>query len=150
MWLYNSKGDHILKVNNYPILTRNLHSKRVAADADEVEGHTLDSHPTAGWPHCEDALHLHGPVLLPLDLHRWSLERNRHLHPCGVFIAPASLKHIRLDKGTQPWTLLLHFYTLAHCKIVWLFQLSGYSPLCRATYVGRIPKHWYQMILGAG
>lgn len=28
--------------------------------------------------------------------------------------------------------------------------LTMFQSLCIATYVGRIPKHWYQMILGAG
>lgn len=106
-------------MNNYPILTRNLHGKCIAADANEVKGHTLDCHPPVGWPHGEDTLHLHSPILLPLDLHRWSLEGNRHLHPCGVFIAPASLKEIcgQTKAHTLTWTQL-HFYTLARCKIV--------------------------------
>lgn len=63
------------------MLTGNLHGKCVAADADEVEGHTLDCHPAARGPYGEDALHLHGPVLLPLDLHCGSLERDGHLQP---------------------------------------------------------------------
>lgn len=73
-------------------LTGNLHGKGVAADSDEVEGHALHRHPPAGRPDGEDALHLHSPVLLPLHLHRGSLERDRHLQPRVIFIAPASLQ----------------------------------------------------------
>ena len=78
----------------FQIPTGDLHGERVAADADEVEGHALHRHPLSGRPHGEDALHLHGAVLLPLDLHGGRLERDRQLQPRGVFIAPASLKHI--------------------------------------------------------
>lgn len=63
------------------MLTRNLHGKSVAADADEVEGNTLDRHPPAGGPDGEDALHLHCPVLLPLDLHCGSLQGDCQLQP---------------------------------------------------------------------
>lgn len=30
------------------------------------------------------------------------------------------------------------------------WHFSDFQSLCIATYVGRIPEHWYQMILGAG
>lgn len=76
-----------------PTLTGNVHGKSVTADTDKVEGHTLNRHPPVGQPHSKDALHLHGPVLLSLDLHCGSLERDCHLQPCTVSIAPASLQH---------------------------------------------------------
>lgn len=73
-------------------LTRDLHSEGVAADANEVEGHALHRHPAVGQPHGEDALHLHGSVLLPLHLHRESLGMVLLRQSCVVPIAPASLQ----------------------------------------------------------
>lgn len=88
--------------SNNPTLTRNLHGKSVAADANKVESHTLDRHPAGGPAHGEDALHLHGPELLPLDLHCGGLERDGHLQPWGVFIAPASLQNIYSQTNVLP------------------------------------------------
>lgn len=75
-------------------LTRDLHSEGVAADANEVEGHALHRHPAVGQPHGEDALHLHGSVLLPLHLHRESLGKVLPRQAGVVPIAPASLQRV--------------------------------------------------------
>lgn len=90
-WAQNDNSDH---------LTRNLQGKGVAADTDKVEGHTLHRHPLTGRPHGENALHPHGSILLPLDLHCGGLEGDRQLQPWGAFIAPASSKHMQSD--TEP------------------------------------------------
>lgn len=112
-------------------LTRDLHSEGVAADANEVEGHALHRHPAVGQPHGEDALHLHGSVLLPLHLHRESLWMVLLRQSRVVPIAPASLQR-------------------AHKQTVIVGRTAPDLSLSVATHVGRIPKHWYQMIWGAG
>lgn len=118
-------------------LTRNLYSKGVAADANEVVGHALDCHPATGQPHSKDALHLHGPVLPSLHLHCGSLERDGHLQPSLMSVAPApqvTCSQSRQKVGEEQAPCTTSFRGILHF----------------ATYVGRIPKHWYQMILGAG
>lgn len=75
------------------MLTRDLHSKGVPAHANNVKSHAFNCHPLAGRPHSEDALHFHSPILFPLNLHSGSLEWNRQLQACGVFIAPVSPHH---------------------------------------------------------
>lgn len=72
--------------------TRDLHGEGVAADTNEVEGHTLHRHPAVGQPDSEDALHLHGAVLLTLHLHRGSLGLVLPRQSRVVPITPASLQ----------------------------------------------------------
>lgn len=108
-------------------LTRDLHSEGVAADPNEVEGHTLHRHPPVGQPHGEDALHLHGSILLPLHLHRGSLERNGHLQSRVAPVTPVSLQHghdqtASVGPTAPPTSADLRSWSVA-------------------TYVGRIPKH---------
>lgn len=105
----------------FSTLTRNLNSKCVAADANKVVGHTLNRHSAIGQPHSKNALHLYSPVLPSLHLHCGSLERDGHLQPCLMSVAPAAQWHVHNpDRRSQRSAVIsFHQKNPAFCHLRW-------------------------------